>query len=179
MKKAVFMDRDGTLVELMNRGDSRFTSAWKKEEICYFSDAREIVAKVKALGYLIFIVTNQPGVHDGDMTLEECVDINNTIQKWLRANESVMALIPGNEDYKPNPGLIDKLIKVYDVDPSQSYMIGDRWKDVHAGHSAGLKTIYVGKDYYASYKQNDYGTFEIIEPNYKVEKLLDILEIIK
>jgi D-glycero-D-manno-heptose 1,7-bisphosphate phosphatase len=178
MKKAIFWDRDGTLVELVHRGN-QLTSAWNLSEIRYLPDAKETITKAHNFGYLNFIVTNQPHVHYGDITLEECLEINNAIKARLWVDESVMALVPGDEDYKPNAGMINKLIKIYDVDVSQSYMIGDRWKDVLAGYNAGLSTIYVGKDYDASYQENKHGTFELVEPNYKVEKLLDILEIIK
>ena len=72
---------------------------------------------------------------------------------------------------KPKAGMISEAIKKYDIDVAQSWLIGDRWSDILAGASAGLRTIFVDRHYSESLLKS-------IESDYRVEKLEQIYETI-
>ena len=71
---------------------------------------------------------------------------------------------------KPKPGAILKASKKYNIDLSQSFMIGDRWKDIEAGKKAGCKTIFINYNY-SEKKPNNY--------DYKVSSLYEASQIIE
>jgi D-glycero-D-manno-heptose 1,7-bisphosphate phosphatase len=147
MHPACFFDRDGVVNELITRDDGRKTSPWNLSELKYIPKIQEAVMKVKLLGFSTFIVTNQPGVVDGDMSLQELAEININMQKYLGVVDIKTALYRESENYKPNGGMIASLIKQYNIDRNKSYMIGDRWKDIVAGYREGLTTIFIGNKY--------------------------------
>lgn len=174
MQKAVFFDRDGVINELVNRGDERLTSPWKVSEIKYYVNIGRAVSICKSLGYKVFVITNQPGIVDGDMTVESHSAIMNKVISDLQFDDGMAATIRNNYNYKPNKGMFDFLIEKYNIDRSNSWLIGDRWKDIVPGHSSGLKTIFVGKEYscpeeYACVKP-DYVTKNAYEASKIIEK---------
>lgn len=187
MNRAIFIDRDGVLNELVTRDDGRVTSPWKLEELKYMPLVQESVKIMRDYGYLIFIVTNQPGLYYGDMELEDLIQINNAIKYWIRADDVYAALFPmkngvmknaPEQDYKPAPGGIKKLIKKYNVDPHQSYMIGDRWKDIVAGHDAELLTIYCNVcKYYV--EEGALDRWKAVKPDFWVKNISEAAKLLK
>lgn len=147
MKKAVFFDRDGVINELVERKDGSFTSPWTLAEFKFFPKVKESFSLVQSLGFMTFIVTNQPGVKDGDMSKDELDLICDMLKSTLQIDEIVCALDKSSNDYKPNNGMFEYLINKYDIDRDNSYLIGDRWKDIVPGNRSGLKTIFVGDEY--------------------------------
>ena len=145
MVKAVFFDRDGVLNELCNHNGC-LTAPWSIAEFKLVANAQLAVDIVKKKGYNTFVVTNQPDVHDGVLhhtdlakMMQQCISIG--------IDDGLFALERGSAWYKPNNGMLETLIKMYKVDRSQSYIIGDRWKDIVPGHKSKLTTIFVGKKY--------------------------------
>lgn len=171
--KCIVLDRDGVLNELIYRGGTVYTSPWNMSEIRYKEGALEAVNVAKKAGFLTFIVSNQPGVHDHKLLVEELIRINNTIKAWFRIDDSRMALFPDDHDYyKPGYGMITELVQKYDIDANNSFMIGDRYKDIVAGFHAGVKTIFFGDYYWAP--EHYHGIF----PNYMAKDFTDIVKII-
>lgn len=174
MRKCIVFDRDGVLNEMVYRGEGVYTSPWTISELHYKEGALELVNLAREAGYLNFIVTNQPGVFDHHLTVEELVRINDTIKAWYRITDSRMALFPADKEYyKPGHAMITDLIHEYDVDPQQSFLVGDRYKDIVAGYNAGLTTIFLGQHYWAP-KQ-----YSTIHPNYMADNLIQVQNIIK
>lgn len=172
MKKAIFWDRDGVLNELVDRGGVK-TSPWNISEIKYKESALDVINRVRSAGFLNFIVSNQPGVQQHHLTVEELVRINDIIKAWYRMDDSRVALFPNDEGYyKPGHGMITELVLKHNIDTDLSYMIGDRNKDIVAGYNAGLKTIFVGNAYLPL------KSYSSIFPNYIVEKLEEVRNII-
>lgn len=145
MTKAIFFDRDGVLTKLIHRGTEQ-TSAWHPEEFTLYPRIHEALALTRPF-YKHFVVTNQPGVRDGVLSVSVLHAFHHSLQREFGFDEIAYCSDRHSADYKPNPGAVLKLIDKYQIDPQQSFMIGDRWKDIVCGHRAGLTTIFVGAKY--------------------------------
>jgi D-glycero-D-manno-heptose 1,7-bisphosphate phosphatase len=146
--KAVFFDKDGVINPLVIRSNGQKTSPWNVKELNVFPNAREAMMKVRKAGYLTFIVTNQPGVEDENMSQEELDEIVTYLTFNLPVDDIYCAVERSSKYYKPSNGMIEHFIKLYDIDRDKSFMIGDRWKDIVPGNDSGLTTILVGNEPY-------------------------------
>ena len=79
MNRAVFFDRDGVINPLIERPNGSLTSPWNINEMEIYSSVPYNMSRLKDFGFLIFIVTNQPGIADGDMTSNELRVINENL----------------------------------------------------------------------------------------------------
>lgn len=150
-QKAVFLDRDGTI----NKANGFVT---KTDQFELIEGVSEAIKKINKSGYLAIVVTNQPVIARGDATFEELQEIHNKMETELGKDGAFIDGLyfcphhtdkgfPGERpEYKcncdcrkPNPGLILKAAKDFNIDLSQSYMIGDSRNDVAAGENAGCK----------------------------------------
>lgn len=165
--KAVFFDRDGVINDLVERPDGSLTSPWTVEEFRFKPFVKEAVKTVKDLGFKTFVVTNQPGVHDGDMDRQQLELINRMLKNWIGFDDIVCALDKNSDYYKPGNGMIETLIEKYYIDRDTSYMIGDRWKDIVPGYRSKLTTIFVGSIYTCPNElmdiQPDFMCFDILD----------------
>jgi D-glycero-D-manno-heptose 1,7-bisphosphate phosphatase len=152
MNRAIIFDRDGVLNELVKRPDGQVTSPWNVDEFRFTPGAKDACRLAKSLGYKTFVVTNQPGIKDGDMTDKDLELINRMVQRWLNIDLIVCAYDRKSDYYKPNNRSVEMLINKYDIDRQYCYMIGDRWKDIVCGERSGIITIFVG-GHYSSPKQ--------------------------
>lgn len=175
MNKAVFFDKDGVINDLIERLDGRFTSPWTIEEFKFSlkQNIEEAVNLVKEQGFLCFVVTNQPGVVDREMTPASLFEIEDYLFHILKFDDIRSALFRGSCFYKPNNQTFIDLIKYHDIDIKKSYIIGDRWKDIVAGYNSGLTTFFVGEDYTTPYEHFN------IQPDYIVSDALAACQIIK
>lgn len=150
MNKAVFLDRDGILNEILTE---RVNFVNTPEDLYLLPGVAESIAKLKENGFKVFTVTNQGGVGLGYMSQEQLENIHNKLQnEILKLHESaildeiiVCAHKPkdGCKCRKPEPGMLLTLAKKHNISLANSYMVGDREVDVAAGISAGTKTILV------------------------------------
>lgn len=168
MVKAVFFDRDGVINKLIQRED-KIAPPWKMEEFEYLPNVKKAVDIVKELRYNTFIVTNQPDVLDSKMKGSELTRIMLKIKQDLGIDDYICAYRRSSHLYKPKPGMIVELMNYYSLDKRKCYMIGDTWKDVAAGNSAGVKTIYIGGPI----------TEKDVVPNYYATDILHACELIK
>jgi len=159
LKKAVFLDRDGTIVkqvELLHR----------VSEIRILPGAAEAVKKLNKLGYLAIVLTNQPVVARGIIGEKEVDKIHAVLIERLNRKGARLDAIyycPHHPEAnvkkyrikcrcrKPNIGMILKAAKKYGINLKKSFMVGDSTRDILAGNRAGLKVILVktghgGKD---------------------------------
>ena len=145
MRPAVFLDRDGVLNGLVTRND-RLVSPRSIDQFHLLPDVPDAVARLKNHGLLIVVVTNQPDIARGWMSLEEL----ETIHAHLRSAVLVDAIYTCCHDdadncscRKPKPGLLIQASREMEIDLSRSYMIGDSGKDIDAGQRAGCKTFLI------------------------------------
>lgn len=159
LAKAVFLDRDGVINKLVNR-NGLAQAPYTLEEFELYPGVEEGLRIIKDAGYLAIIVTNQPDVARGWVKKENVDLINNKIKELLPIDD-IKICFHTNADHclcrKPMPGMLLDAAKEWQIDLSQSYMMGDRYGDVAAGKKAGCKTILIGKgDARGDYPMPDY-----------------------
>jgi D-glycero-D-manno-heptose 1,7-bisphosphate phosphatase len=147
MKKAIFLDRDGTI---NNNCDHYYI--WRREEFLLNPGVCEALAELQARGYLLIVISNQGGISKGEYTAED-VDLLHDYMRSLLAAEGVHLdeiyycphhhMVENCLCRKPMPLMIEKALAHFDIDPASSWMIGDAQRDVEAGKAAGLQYILV------------------------------------
>lgn len=147
MNRAIFFDRDGVINPLVPRADGRTTSPWTPQEFTLLPRVRDAMRLVVST-YQCFVVTNQP--HVGiEMSEQQLTDIHFLLRMQVpEIRDIAYCSVQGSSHYKPNHGMVLELLHKYQLGlPRYHYMVGDRWKDVVCGHSAGVQTIFVGTKY--------------------------------
>ncbi len=140
---AIFLDRDGTIIE--DRGN-----LWSPSQAVFFDDTIPALQRLQK-HYLLFIVTNQPGVAKGELTAQEVNRVNESILSLLAcANIQIVAtfICPHEQAdgclcRKPNPYFLLKAASEHGVDLEHSFVIGDHPSDMQCAWNAGAKGIYV------------------------------------
>ena len=143
MKPAIFLDRDGVLLE--NRDD--YVRNWEQAEV--YPGALEALAKASRSAYKFVIVTNQSGVGRGLIDVEEVEAINRQLVIEVRKAggriDAVCMCIHTPEQEcdcrKPKPGLIFHATNLLGIDLKNSVMIGDALTDLQAGEAAGVGQV--------------------------------------
>lgn len=144
-QKAVFLDRDGTLIEEVN-----FLS--RVEDLRFFSFTDECVRRLKEAGYLVIVVTNQSGIGRGIFDEAAVHSIHDAITARLSAPVDAFYFCPHLPDAgcacrKPATGMIDTAGREHDIDLNGSWMIGDKRMDIETGFAAGISTALVRTGY--------------------------------
>ena len=174
MVKAVFLDRDGTINELVQgREDKKHVSPWYYSEFEYIEGVEEAVTLLRHMGYTTHVVTNQPDINDGYTTIETLDAFNALMKRDLQVNTISCAMSRNMPDYKPANGMLEKIIKEWCVTRERSWMIGDSWKDIVAGYNSGVKTIYLGSEYTCPKE------YDNIKPDYIRDNLLQAAQLIQ
>jgi D-glycero-D-manno-heptose 1,7-bisphosphate phosphatase len=147
--RAVFLDRDGVLNAIVER-DGKPASPRTPDELLIVPDAPAALAALKAAGYRLFVVTNQPDIARGLMT-EAALDAIHAKLSAALPIEEVAACRHDNADHcacrKPKPGLLLDLAARHGLDLERSWMIGDQDRDIACGHAAGVRTVLLDRPY--------------------------------
>jgi len=149
MKKAVFLDRDGVLNRsiLVNGVPKPPNSVMEIEILEGVTAAIQIL---KSYEFIPVVVTNQPDASRGKTTKTQ-VDIINAYIGTATGIEHFYTCFHDDNDLcncrKPKPGLILRASSDLGLDPNQSFMVGDRWRDITAGQSAGCKNFFIDYAY--------------------------------
>ena len=149
-KPAVFLDRDGVLNEAVVRHGKRYPPR-SESELRIVANAAAALGRLKARGLPLIVVTNQPDVARGTQTPQAVEAIHQRIRRELPVDDILTCLhddAAGCPCRKPQPGLILEGAERYGIDPSRSFMIGDRWRDIDAGKSAGCRTVWIDRGYH-------------------------------
>jgi D-glycero-D-manno-heptose 1,7-bisphosphate phosphatase len=142
MKKAIFLDRDGTIIV-----DKNYLN--DPNQIEYLPNVFEAFKLWNENGFVFVIVTNQSGIHKGIIKEENVVKIHQKIAQRMLDNKTPIlefyyAPHAAESDHpmrKPNPGMLIEAAKKHKIDLTQSWMVGDKMSDVEAGHRAGCRSI--------------------------------------
>lgn len=178
-QKAVFLDRDGTINEFV--GFLRSIDEFK-----LIDGVVDAIKKINASGYLAIVVTNQPVIARGEVTVEELNNIHNKMETLLgkegafidglyycphhpdKGFEGEIEELKINCDCrKPKTGLIDRAVKDFNIDLSESVIIGDSTLDIQTGKNAGIKTCLVRSGIQGEDRKYD------AEPDLIADTLLD------
>jgi len=148
VNKAVFLDRDGVINHSIIR-DGKPYAPRTLDEFKINPDIKNLIT-LKALGYKLIIVTNQPDVAGGLVT-REFVGHLHALLLGAFPFDDIIACFHGEKDNcgcrKPKPGLLYQARDTFNLDLTQSFMVGDRWKDIVAGQSAGCATVFLDYGY--------------------------------
>jgi D-glycero-D-manno-heptose 1,7-bisphosphate phosphatase len=149
MKKAAFLDRDGVL----NRAillDGIPKPPYSIEEVEILDGVVEAIQILRIHGFVPVVVSNQPDVARGDVTQLQVNAINNHIGAETNI-EYFYTCFHDEADRcdcrKPAPGLLYRAAIELDLSLDESYMVGDRWRDISAGQSAGCENFYIDYSY--------------------------------
>lgn len=155
-QKAIFLDRDGTL--------NKYVGFLRNiDDFELLPDVAEAVKQINLAGYLAIVVTNQPVIARGEVTVQELNEIHKKMETLLGYEGAYVDAIyycPHHphkgyegeipelkiecECRKPKPGMILEAAKHFNIDLSQSWMVGDSENDILAGKAAGCKTCLIG-----------------------------------
>ena len=169
MTKAIFLDRDGVLNRAtIIKGIPHPPSDISELEI--LPGVPQALAKLKAAGFRLIVVSNQPDVARGTQSLKTVEAINDVLKEQLAIDE-IRICYHDDADHcecrKPLPGMLVEAAKDTQINLTESYMVGDRWRDIEAGKNAGCRTILI-----------DYGYGEGLQsqPDVKVESFGDAVK---
>jgi D-glycero-D-manno-heptose 1,7-bisphosphate phosphatase len=148
-RKAVFLDRDGVLNEAVYV-DGVPVPPRNVSEFRLIDGVVDAVNRLRSVGFILIVVTNQPDVARGRQTIDVIEKMHERLQSLLTIDDIVTCVHDDDdacECRKPKPGMLTSAISRYGLDSSRSFMVGDRWRDVTAGRLAGCRTILVGPDW--------------------------------
>lgn len=152
------------------------------EKLRIFPYAAECIRKIHEKGYYAIVITNQSGVARGLFTEERLQEMNRYLQQYTGVD--AVFYCPHHpegivEEYrikcncrKPAIGMFKDACRRFDIDMTNSYMVGDRAGDIIAGQNVGIKTILL---------ESGYGTARLEEdvvPDYVVDDLRGVLEVL-
>mgnify|MGYP005820707429 CR=1 FL=1 len=186
MNKAVFMDRDGVINELVYTDTiAPIRAPFTIEEFKFKSNIFSFLKGASNAGYKLFLVSNQPDYAKGYCRMEDLLNVHIHLHKELILQNIFFTEyyycyhhpngIIKNYSYKcicrkPSPANVLKAINKYKINPSQSFFIGDRVTDIQCGNNAGLRTIFM--------ENNNSNEYLNIKPNYKINNITDALKIV-
>jgi D-glycero-D-manno-heptose 1,7-bisphosphate phosphatase len=157
-QKAIFLDRDGTI--------NKYVGFLRNiDDFELLPGVAEAIKRINAFGYLAIVVTNQPVIARGEVTVPQLQEIHNKMETLLGAEGAYLDAIyycphhphKGYEGEipelkidcdcrKPKPGMLLKAAEVFNIDLSNSWMVGDGENDIKAGKAAGCKTALIGSE---------------------------------
>jgi D-glycero-D-manno-heptose 1,7-bisphosphate phosphatase len=169
--KAVFLDRDGTLI--VERGPITVP-----EMVELLPEVPEAIARLREDGWKVFLVTNQAVVARGLITEEELASINERIVFMLGAQGAMLDGVytcPHHPEgtvpeyaiecgcRKPKPGLLEQAAREHGLDLGACVMIGDSARDLEAGRAVGATTILVRTGHGQATSARDHGADHVAE----------------
>ena len=156
-QKAIFLDRDGTI--------NKYVGFLRNiDDFELIDGVAQAIKKINASGYLAIVVTNQPVIARGEVTVPQLQEIHNKMETLLGLEGAYVDAIyycphHPRKGYKgeipelkidcdcrkPKPGMLLKAARDFNIDLGQSYMVGDGENDVKAGIAAGCKSILINE----------------------------------
>ncbi len=171
LNRAVFLDRDGTLTRSLFRQGKPVAPA-TLEEFELLPGVADAVRRLDVAGFLLIVVTNQPDVATGATRRESVEEMNSRLREWLPLDDVKVCYHRDSDECvcrKPKPGMLLDSASEWGVDLNQSWMVGDRWRDVSVGKAAGCRTIFI---------DGSYGECLPDAPDFTVDKFCEAVEVI-
>jgi len=147
---AVFLDRDGVLVETLVRDNVAY-AARSMDEFQIVENAGLEVARLRRAGLMPIVFTNQPDVARGVIAPEMLARMHERLRAAVPVQDILVCPHEGQacECRKPKPGLLLAASDSWAIDLQRSFVVGDRWRDIDAGRSVGCFTILIERPYSA------------------------------
>jgi D-glycero-D-manno-heptose 1,7-bisphosphate phosphatase len=172
-RRAVFLDRDGVINRAITRDGLPFPPM-SMADFEILPGVPKACAKLKAAGFLLVLTTNQPDVGRGIVPRELVEAMNAEVSKVVALDRIEVCYHPGRgasdcDCRKPKPGMLLNAAKALGIDLAQSWMVGDRWRDVDCGYAAGCRTVFIEGNYVEQLKQ---------KPDFSARNLAEAADII-
>ncbi|HEV3209855.1 MAG TPA: HAD family hydrolase [Chthoniobacterales bacterium] len=173
--RAVFLDRDGVINRPLVRGGNPFPPR-SLEEFEILPGVHEACELLKGHGYVLIVATNQPDVGRGLLPREAVDTIHRVLLDKLPIDHVLTCFHAGVahgdpcQCRKPLPGMLLRAAEEFKIDLANSFMIGDRWRDVECGFNAGCRTFFVDWGYRETLKR---------QPDYRADNLLAAAHLIQ
>jgi D-glycero-D-manno-heptose 1,7-bisphosphate phosphatase len=148
-RRAAFLDRDGVVNRAIVRDGKPYPPA-SVGELVVLQGVRESLLRLRNAGFLSIVVTNQPDVARGTTPKAEVDAINEKLTSELALDAVYVCWhddMQACDCRKPKAGLLLQAADNYGVDLKRSYMVGDRWRDIEAGRTAGCRTVWINQGY--------------------------------
>ena len=149
LNRAVFLDRDGVINRMYVR-DGRPFAPTALDQFALLPGVVEAIAALKNAGLRVIVVTNQPDVGAGKVARAVVEAMNTRVREECLVDD-IRVCYHTEADRcacrKPKPGLLTDAARDWSIDLPRSYMVGDRWRDVGAGHAAGCRTVWIDYNY--------------------------------
>ena len=146
---AVFLDRDGVVNRAIVRDGKPYPPA-NLREMEIVPEAFSALPQLKEAGYRLIVVTNQPDVARGTQARETVEEMHGALQRALPIDDFYVCYhddADACDCRKPKPGLLLQAAADHGLRLSDSFLIGDRWRDVDAGQAAGVRTVFLNYGY--------------------------------
>jgi D-glycero-D-manno-heptose 1,7-bisphosphate phosphatase len=172
LRRAVFLDRDGVINRPVIRGGKPYPPDCAAE-LEILPGVADSLRRLRAAGFLNIVVTNQPDVATGVQRRAVIEAMHLRLQQEL-AVDAIMVCYHADADNcacrKPKPGMLIAASADHGIDLTESYVIGDRWRDVEAAQAAGCRTAFF----------IDYGYLERrpVKPYFAVTSLFEAVAMI-
>ena len=160
LRRAIFLDRDGTINKLVYYPDHGVVdSPFIPSQLSLIPGAAKAMAMMRKRGFLLVLVSNQPGVAKGNMSKKNFEAVDTKLDRLLAAegarldakyychhhpNAKLAAFRKKCACRKPKAGMLLQAAREHGIDLKRSYIVGDGINDVKAGRAAGCKTVFVG-----------------------------------
>ncbi len=147
--RAAFLDRDGVINRAIVRGARPYPPS-SLQELEILPGVVEALDLLRAAGFRLIVVTNQPDVARGTTTRAVVDEINASLMALLPLDAIRTCFHDSNDGCacrKPRPGLLLEAATEFNIELRDSWMVGDRWRDVEAGRAAGCRTIFIDYGY--------------------------------
>jgi D-glycero-D-manno-heptose 1,7-bisphosphate phosphatase len=171
-RRAVFLDRDGTLIRALLVGGVSVPPR-TLAEVEVLPGVAHALEELKDAGFLLIVVTNQPDVARGTQRRHTVDAIHAFLARSLPIDD-IACCYHDDADRcqcrKPLPGMLVDAATRHHLDLASSFMVGDRWRDIEAGRRAGCTTVKVG--------QPPSSDDRVIRANYEVQDLREAAQVI-
>ena len=175
--RAVFLDRDGVINE-----DIGYVGSWDRFK--FLNGAIDGIKLLNKLGYRVIVVTNQSGIGRGFYSEDDFFRLTKKMLDELTLQDARIDAVFACPHYfadkkkycdcrKPKPGMILKALKIYNLSPKLSFLVGDKKSDINSANAAGIKKTALIANSHIEKKQHD------SEPNWHVGNLIDFACILK
>jgi len=147
--RAVFLDRDGVIIRPELRNGRPYPPV-SVDQVEVLPGVSESLARLRAAGFRLIVVTNQPDVARGQQRREVVEAIHAELRARLPLDDIRVCYHDETDECdcrKPRPGLLLEAARHAMVDLGRSFMVGDRWRDIEAGHRAGCSAVFIDYGY--------------------------------
>jgi D-glycero-D-manno-heptose 1,7-bisphosphate phosphatase len=157
LARAVFLDRDGVINRALEKERKPYPPT-SVEDFEILPEVPAALGRLKAAGYVLVVATNQPDVGRGTLAQAVVESIHAHMLARLPIDRVEVCYHAGRggsecDCRKPRPGMLRRAAAELRLDLAQSWMVGDRWRDIDCGHAAGCRTIFIDRGYAEELKQ--------------------------